>query len=294
MLDLGLSLTSPAILVRNRGIKPVRIVPAGADMFYVVTTSSWGTALAHRFQRNMGGASSTDIGAPWQPWRRTGTYELATVASDPTSPAFAFGEDIGAFDYTMLRGTIFISGGSYHGGETITTESLFLDTLAVSPAVAGTGAACRLERASLITWGDATTASIVYSLDIAANGVLLENISMTSASAAAAETYLGMEIASSAFTRGSFGGGAEVDISAAGDYAGGTAGTVRLRAPATGHTIESVSNAPGMAGYTATFIRTGSAATSFRKKIYYRKGSTSGTALGTKTAQRTITFGKTL
>jgi hypothetical protein len=264
-----------------------RVVPSTANRAYVLTASPWGTALVYRFERNIGGSDITDCGTPWQPWRRTGTFEVATINSDPTVPIYTFGADIGAFDYNVQRGTIFINGLSYHGCEVVASEAITLSGAAIDFMSPLTGTNFKIQHTSTGTFSDASTVSVTYSLQATASG-LVEATALSSAAAMAGVTNPNMDIGANDFTQAIV-NGVTTDVTTSGDYAFAKAQTVTLRSPTTGYTLTNSSSCPALPVYAQTQV---TRIDGLRSKIYFRSGSTGGAPLGTISCGRSITYGK--
>jgi hypothetical protein len=265
-----------------------RVVPSTANRAYVLTASPWGTALVYRFERNIGGADSTDCGPPYQPWRRTGTFEVATINSDPTVPTYTFGADIGAFDYNVQRSApLFINGLSYHGCEVVNSETITLSGAAIDFLSPLTGTNFRIQHSSTGTFSDASTVAVTYSLQATGTG-LVEATSLSSTAAMAGTTNPNMDIGANDFTQAIV-NGVTTDITASGDYIFAKAQTVTLRSPSTGYTITDSSSCPTLPVYAQTQV---TRIDGTRSKIYFRSGSTSGLPLGTISCGRSIVYGK--
>jgi len=282
-LSMGMALGS-----RSRVAAAVsRLWNDSADKLWIVTPSPWGTALAYRFNRNVGGSGGTDLGSPWEPFRRTGVFEVATVEEMPNelSTAFIYGNDTGSFDYAMQLGAgAFAFGGSYHGGETVVSETWRADGSVIDPAEDAEGNTFRLTRETLVDYGSGNTMTVNYDLTIGPSGVLTEAVSFTSAAPFASGQFPGMEIAESVFTRAIVGETTTNLVSGKNTLSGGD---VTLRSPFTGHTIRVVSDAAAHPAYAETYVQVAG-----RSKLYFRLNSTAGAALGTRASSRTITFGK--
>lgn len=288
-MRLGIGLSVSDHITRAWLIPQANLLPIDANQFWVRAPSGWGTAVAYRFERNLG-TTVTSIGSPWAPWRRTGEVEIATIESDPASPLFVYSDEDGAQDYAVQRGTIFIYGGSFHGGESIVSQSLLGDGKSLNPTVPARFSAFRLERSTLITWSDATTMSVDHSVEIEPGGVVTESTSFASASAFATQ-YLQMEMPQALFSEIIVDGvttttttGAEYTLTSGGS----PAGDFTFRSPTTGHTVRVQSNAPAVAGYQRTWVSRAGVG----NKLYMQKASTSGAAFGSRSCGRTITFGK--
>lgn len=289
MLDLGISQAGVSILSNSSRRKIRRMFTAGDNLAYVVMPLG-ATALAIRFQREIGGAGGTDIGAPWAPWRRTGVFEIADMNSDPASPLFVYGSDVGAFDYALTENTTFKFGGSYHGGESVVSEQWYVDGDPFTPSTPVTaGSTFTLMRTTMITWAAGKTLSVTYRLDITGNGTITESAILTSAAAFTAASYIGMDIFARQFDEVRL-SSAIVDVETIGNYdlAIGDSRDLTYRSLSTGHTIRIQSDIPDVAGYLKTFV----ASQSTRIKHYPELASTAGAAFGTRSYSRTITFGK--
>jgi hypothetical protein len=274
------------------GVEPrelLLLTSTDANTIYVNRPSSHGTAWSARMQRNLGGSDSTDLGDPHANFRRTGSYELPSVTSDPTAPLYTLGADIGAFDYALQETTTGLTGGSYHGGAVPVFENWYADDVLVDP-LSGTLRAKVFKFANqvTITYGPGITALVDYLLTFNADGTLYEDTTVTSTAAFANTAYIHMEIVAYAFTQAIADGGAPTDISAITDHAFGTTGDLKLLNPSTGHSVRVVTDANLVPGYKDTLIRT----TADRQKFYFHQGSTAGAAWGTKRARRTISFAK--
>ncbi len=288
---LGLGLSIPQVATLGTGGGPSNLLPISADAFWVRTPSPWGTALAHHIVRNNYTAASSN-GAPSECWRRIGTVEIATVASDPTSPLFSYYAGTGgALDYALMRsgGTY---GGSFHGGETAMAMALLGDGRVLDHTQAASFSTFKIARPggqgrqSTITWPDATTMSVEFLLSINSDGTIEETGSLTS-TAAFATQYIGID----AFDYPSFGqritSQGTVNTASDSDISSGD-GDVTYRAGATGHTARIQSNIPSATRYQKT--TTDNQTT--QVKHYPTLASTSGGAFGTVSWSRTITFGK--
>ncbi len=279
----------------------MRIKPAGANTAYLITPRpGGGGALAHRFSRNLGGAGAADTGAPYEPWRRTGTARIASLEDDP-APAFTGSPPVGmvaynletglgAVDYAVSRnvgGGVVRFAGSYHGGEQLIWS--------VGPdfTVVARLDSFRMERLSRLTWSDGGTCDVLYSLEIDAGGVLHERLTLTS-TGSAGSMMIGMEIGSvtpnttSGYTQVTADGQAyTVDPMINADTALGAARDVTLRNPTNGLTIRSISSAPfAYLGGGATYIATQAGS---RSKLYFSRG---GGPIGRVQCERAIIFGQ--
>jgi hypothetical protein len=239
-----------------RAMERQRIVPDGADRFFVVARNDRGTAFAHRFLRNAGGSGATDAGAPWGNWRYTGTAEMAGFASDPaaafgaTPPAgtFVYSDDLGAQDYALQASAAGKWMGSYHGGATPTSEAVRLDGRPASPQLAAAGQGVTVSHAVAASVGGvAVTLALDVAVDPATGGLQFALPSIASAGSFL-PIYLGIGIA----TGGGWdaadlqlaGGTREFSLPVAmGTTHLGAAGSFRVRAGGTGRAIRVTSNA---------------------------------------------------
>lgn len=289
MFGIGLGLMGARCTLRQ-----FRIIPVSADEFYIVTRSSWGTALAHRIRRGVGGSAGSDVGTPWGVWRRAGTRELESFANDPASPLFTFSDDTGSFDYAMQEGVgSFRFGGSYHGGETNNTGGLIINGAAGDHTIAQTASSIAITRTSTIDYGGGRTMAVTYSLTFNRDGTLTEASTYNSSAAFASGQMAHMEIGQALFTRARAGTTMyDVSDAATSDVTlTGAPGDVTLFSPSTGHAIRCQSDAPTVLGanYNSTYI---SRTAAVRSKLYYRRSSTAGGPLGSYSVARTITFSK--
>lgn len=271
----------------------VVLTSTDSDTLYVIRPSSFGSALSTKMQRNLGDVAITNgsIGPPWPEFRKTGHYELLSTASDPTSPLFTYGADIGAFDYAMQESSTGLLGGSFHGAGpsgALNSEVWTVNGVVVNP-LSGPfrGNSIKLTRQVLVWYASGKTNLVDYTLTFNADGTETETVSMTSTAAFAGTQYMTMEIAATAFVQ-AYANSTWTDISNQQDHPLGTTGDVTLRNPTTGHTIRTVTTAPQVSGYSDTFVRVDAN----RAKNYFHKASTAGAALGTVSCSRTTTLSK--
>ncbi|MEJ2036635.1 MAG: hypothetical protein P8X69_11510, partial [Maritimibacter sp.] len=137
-----------------QGSSRQRLVPDGAQAFYIMAQTDDGRVLAHRFVRNVGGTDATNAGPPYEPWRYVGTRELASMDAAPTAPIFTYSDDTGAQDYALQFTDSLQFGGSYHGGERLLAQSVTVDGIPVDPAVAESGRQIAVRRRSIVTSAD--------------------------------------------------------------------------------------------------------------------------------------------
>jgi hypothetical protein len=257
------------------------------DLIYVTQPQSFG-ALATRMQRNLGDVVGTSVGPPYQVYRDTADFELLTTASDPASPVSTFSSDTGAQDYAMQESSTLLAGGSFHGGETVVSEIWTVNGQVVDPTTGPfNGRTIKLTRTSLVTYTAGKTMNVTYTITFNSDGSIADTVVLTSTAAFASTQAVPMKIASTAFTQ-AYTGGVWYDTSVAQDHLLGTANDVTLRDPTTGRTMRVVTDAPQQSGYSSTFVRVDVN----RAKLYFMFASTAGAALGTRTVNRTITYGK--
>lgn len=287
MFQTGLDLLRPAA---RPPASAMRMVASGGDTLYVKLPTRWGTALAIRFQRNLGGAGAFDLGSPWPVWRRTGAFEIASVTADPATPLFTYASDPGSFDYAFTESSSAKWGGSYHGGETILSETWRADSMAFDPTV-GEKLAGRfqLTRTSTITWAAGKTMDVSYTLSIESDGSLVETASFSSTAAFSSASHVGMEILARHFDELRLASGVtDVETIANYDLAAGDEQDVTFRSLSTGHTVRTRGNIADMPGYLKTYV----ASQSTRFKHYPQLASTVGGPFGTRGYQRRVTYGK--
>jgi hypothetical protein len=267
----------------------LKLANPSTDLIYVTQPQSFG-ATAVRMQKNIGDVAVTNgsVGPPNEVYRATADYELLTPESDPTSPVSTFSSDTGAQDYAMQESTTLLAGGSYHGGETVISEVWTINGVVVDPANGPFhGNVIKLTRTSLVTYIIGKTMSVTYEITFNPSGTVTDTIVMSSTAAFAGTQAVPMKIASTAFTQ-AYANGTWFDTSVAQDHALGTANDVTLRDPTTGRTMRVVTDAPQQSGYSSTFVRVDVN----RAKLYFMFASTAGAALGTRTVNRTISYGK--
>ncbi|MBD8066788.1 hypothetical protein IC608_15040 [Devosia sp. PTR5] len=164
--------------------------------FYLVTSGS-GVNLAHRFLRDNGGVPDTpalSLGAPYEPWRYSGTVLLSAAEDDPATPAALFGLDVGASDFAMKALGTF--GGSYHGGESVLSQAIALDGSAVTGLASGQSFnEAVISLSSQVAWTAENVLSRSYGLTVRDDGRMTETQSITSA-LAAENLFIGMLIGS--------------------------------------------------------------------------------------------------
>lgn len=259
-----------------------KIVVDTADSFYVVASNLRGTAFAHYFIRNVGGSAGTDTGAPYQPWRYSGTAEIASFATSPTDAGrLTYSNDIGAFDYAFQASGKYM--GNYHGGEVINTETIKIDGVDVSATVnSAIGKRFELSHTSTITSG---TNIVTTTLSVTVNGdgsLNFEAGPITSAQSFT-QVFVGMIIGTGLFDEIAVrlqGGSNDIAVPVANGttYLGNVTGFT-MRSAANGRKIAVTSNVIGNAKYRRTKIVRDDLLN--RSKFYYEY--TTG-ALGTLSA----------
>lgn len=291
---LGLNLSVPQLATRGAGGAGVPkagrlFVAAGdANTLHVQMPSAWRTALSHRMQRGIFTAAAS-IGAPAQPWRRTDCVEIADVGASAASPIFVFtaATNTGALDYAFQNSAAgFIFGGSFHGGETTSSEQWYADGVAFTPSTTPIQADLfRLERTTLIDWGSGNTMPASYAIAFGPDGSLNETGSFSSSSAFSSQ-YVGMDIWTPNF--GERRNGASIVSTTVDSDVAGDATDITYRAPATGYAVRIVSNIPSATRYQRSFT----AAQKTQVKHYPQLASTAGGAFGSASYSRTISFSK--
>jgi hypothetical protein len=175
----------------------IRIVIDTANSFYaVVNTTTSGVILCHHFIRNNNGDSSTppgSVGSPFQPWRYVGTSVLPTFASAPADATYTYSSDVGAQDYAFSANGLF--AGSYHGGETVTAETLKMDGVAFNPMTdAPIGTQLVVTHDSSIVNSSNTVTVTGFSETASTDGTIAFNAPSISSSQSYTTTYIGMGI----------------------------------------------------------------------------------------------------
>lgn len=265
---------------------PLKLANPSTDLIYVSMPETFG-AVAVRAQRNLGDIAGTSIGPPWQPYRLTGDFQLATVESDPASPVGTFSSDTGAQDYAMQESSTNLAGGSFHGGETVISEVWTVNGIIVDPTLGPFhGRQIKLTRTSLVTYTAGKTMNVSYTITFNSDGSISDTSVLTSTAAFASTQDVPMKIGSTAFTQ-AYANSTWFDTSVAQDHALGTANDVILRDPTSGRTMHVVTDAPQQSGYSSTFVRVDVN----RAKLYFAFASTAGGALGTRTVNRAIVYG---
>lgn len=262
------------VAARNLTVGPLRqrIVPDTANSFHVVAKNDRGTAFAHHFIRNVGGADSMDTGAPYAPWRYVGTAELATFDASPTdSTRFIYSDDTGAQDYAHKFAVNGLYGGSYHGGETLLSETVQMDGVAVDPMVASSGSQVTVSHGSTVTSGG-NGYTIDFTVTVrSADGSLAFHMPAVASSASFNQVFSGMVIASGGYDEVVFalqGGGASIAAPVpVGTTYLGNARDATLRDSGNGRSIRVSSNIPSQAGFRRTKIVR--AAGLNRTKLYF-------------------------
>jgi Ca2+-binding RTX toxin-like protein len=260
----------------------IRIKKINADDAYVIVGNSDYGAIAYHFQRNMGGTSSADSGAPYDVWRRTGEFGLASINADPTGPRVLIGSDVGSFDYAFYSIPSATWGGSYHGAERLTSisgSSLAADSRLDSFSIS---------QSSIITYKAGETIKLNTTLSInAVDGSYTEAIKATSSSRFS-QQIVGMEIGSGiGWTQVSIDNGMHwLNIGSSPDYELGEAGNISMRNSLTGQTISVASDANQQSAFFHSHI----VRTDYRAKLYYNFD---GVTMDTISATRNVSFGHT-
>ncbi|ADM09430.1 hypothetical protein PB2503_06822 [Parvularcula bermudensis HTCC2503] len=277
-----------------------RLIPVSETEFWWASPAPWRGdkpgAFAIRFERDAGGADPIDIGPPYEPWRRTGEFEFASIDFVPNEdePVFTFSNDLGAQDYALQINGSYVFGGSYHGGESIETETVRVDGEAVDPTLAHYGASLEIDRRSTVEYGPDQLLGVNFALTVSQGAFLSEATDFTSTEAFASGIFPHMEIASADFTQALLYDGKEVtivDVAEPGRHDLSTQADVTLRDPQKGYVIRTVSSAPigVLDDYKTTYVQRNAT----RSKLYFQLNSTAGEELGHFSVSRNTVFGKT-
>lgn len=152
------------------------------NLIFVRSPTVFGKAWGFGIIRNEG---VNDAGPDHQPWRKYRTPILANVASNPVATGLSYMiASPGSQSLAITpQGQPF--GGDYHGGETVIAEQWFhwsggawqpFNPLASLPASRG----YRIERTSLITWPNGSTATITYALEFVEDDTFRNEIEVAS------------------------------------------------------------------------------------------------------------------
>jgi Ca2+-binding RTX toxin-like protein len=260
--------------------KNIIIDNIGTDDTYVIVKNSAYGAIAYHFQRDIGGSSDADSGAPYGVWRRTGEYGLDSVKSDPvTSDRTLIASDVGAFDYAFYSVPNNSWGGSYHGGETLVSYS--------GPDLSKDATLSQFSRSrdSVINYENGDSINVHFEQSIGRDGSLKETVTATSDDSFS-QKVLGMEIGSgTGWTEVSTDKGAHFqNMGSSADFdLGNGARDIVLRNSVTGQEINVHSNAAEQADFLyADVVRL-----DFRSKLYLRF---EGGVMDTISATRTVSF----
>ena len=108
--------------------------PNGADSFFITSNAGNGKALSWQvFRGNENGGN--DAGTAHQNWRKGPMQMVDVVGSDSTLGGWRYiAQSNGAQDYALkISGSPDVFGGSYHGGETINEQALYVDGVPFDP-----------------------------------------------------------------------------------------------------------------------------------------------------------------
>lgn len=265
----GLSLTS---LDRSLSTGPFRqrIAPIDANSFHIVAQGEADQVLAHRFIREAGGTDPLDAGPPYQPWRYSGTCELPSFDASPVGDAiFVYSDDLGAQDYALQFAGSEVFGGSYHGGETLSSSAVMVDGVPVDPTRAIAGSQISIRYSSQID-AAGNTARIEFSVTVRSfDGVLVFHCAGLQPAATLWRAYVGMVIASGAYDEAhlmltSSETVIPVPVAVGTTYLGNVA-TMRMKQTSDGRYIDVMSNIAGSQDFDrAMVIRTAQ-----RTKLYF-------------------------
>lgn len=179
----------------------LRVQPATADMFYLVSRNVDGSGDVARFQRNTGAAAdSNNAGGKWPEWRVTGRSRIAGFAGDAASPTITFSDDAGAHGIVAANsGQKFF--GEFHGlgsAGSLNSETLTMGGVAFDPTSdAATGNDFELRNSTTATDGT-TIFTRDLSTTINAAGGIHQKINSISGTAVSF-VFAGMAIGTGAF-----------------------------------------------------------------------------------------------
>lgn len=257
----------------------IKLQFTAANELYVTVALPNGGALSYRFQRGIGGSSTSDTGAPYADWRRTGEYFLTSDQADPRGPRTVIGEGVGAFDYAFYSHPNAAWGGSYHGGETVKELSGSIVTGALIDG------AFDFTRKSQIRYKNGDTINVTLHDRINPDGNFTESITASSAMRITTR-YIGMEVGNGVgWTQISTDGGAHFySIGSVSSYVIGRVSDVIMRNSDSGLTINVVSDA----AQSSEFLDTEILKNGTNWKLYYNFG---GGVLNGQTISKTTNFG---
>lgn len=231
----------------------LKVVPIDANNAYVIMpNTATGGAIRYHLGRNQGSAADgADLGTLSPAWRVQGVADMASSASDPNSPLGIWSEDVGNQHYAFNFNGPF--GGGYHGiGSTgSVVQSVTVNGVVVDLTIAGTyaGPLAITSTETIAFAGNTIVAPLTTTIGL--DGTYSYTFGDCTQTAALSYFYAGMNIGSGNYSEADvLIGGTLYRMPAVSDRGVVPASTrVRMRNIDDGRTIDYVSNAPSIGGF---------------------------------------------
>lgn len=177
-----------------------KLVAIDANNFQINQTTPTGKVMGLTIIRNQG---TNDAGTAHEPWRLGPAFQLDALTDLISAGGWkALGASNGAQDYARNRGAPINSfGGSTHGGETNVSEVIKADGVTITGLVNVDARVFEFVRTTTITWSDASTATVVYTMTIGEDMKVSQTIQHSSAATMGSLDYPTLGFPASRFSR---------------------------------------------------------------------------------------------